>query len=216
MKEIVIDGVPVVLGRSGKPGRNHRMKPLPRKTGDKSIWRYNRKQKQALKNFMEGGGDPTNKALKKKSAEDAGYSPAYAPRAMEKILQNKAIVQALEEVGATDKFVAQIIKNGMFKSHDPKNPELPGYETILKYVQEFNRIKGHHAPTKIESEHKSIHIHLTADDADAFQRFMQDRVRFNQWFCSSHACGVGAELSRLGQEFVSVKVHGIVVAIPCA
>jgi len=179
MAERIIDGIPVYLpNREGINSKELRVTPKPRKTKDKPFPRLNKRQKDALKELMrlgKRGRDVTSPVVQKQAAINAGYSEAYAPMAMDKLLKRKPIAKALDKEGITDDFIAKVIKEGLTKPRNPKNPELKDYHAIHKFVQEANKLKDNYPIPKIEQESKVVHIHLTADDFNALRRYKELR-----------------------------------------
>jgi len=174
----MVDGIPVYVGRSGRPGKEHRVKPLPRKTEDKPFRKINKKQKKALKGLLEAhkeGRDITLNSVKKEIGINSGYSETYAVQAVNKALARKPVAVALEKVGVTDEFIAKTIKEGMTEPRHPKNPDMKDYHAIDKFVKEANRLKDNYPATKIEAEQKVVHIHLTGEDVAAMERFKSIR-----------------------------------------
>lgn len=176
----VIDGNPVYIGRGGRPGKNHRVRPLPRKTADKPFRKINKQQKKAIKGLLEAhkeGKDITKASVKKEIGLNSGYSEGYAVQAVDKAMQRKPVVSALEKVGVDDDFIAKTIKEGMTEPRHPKNPDMKDYHAIDKFVKEANRLKDNYPATKIQSEQKVVHIHLSGEDFQAVERFKRIRGR---------------------------------------
>ena len=162
------DGIPPCPGRE-QPPRHVRLKPRTGRIVDMGIRQLNQQQRDALKNYDELGATPE---VKKDAAVAAGYSEGYAIQAMDKLLQCRPIVAALEKAGGTDARIAQVMVEGLESEH-PLKPGRPDPHAIHKFIQEHNKVKGNYAPTKIESETKSkvMVVHLTAGNVDSFNKY---------------------------------------------
>jgi len=166
--------IPLCPGRDEIPQRhNVRLRAKPRKIMDMGIRQLNQQQRDALKNYGNLGATPD---VKKDAAVAAGYSKPYAAKAMDKLLQRRPIVTALEEAGVTDKKIASVIVEGLESEH-PLKPGRKDPHAIHKFVQEVNKVKGNYAPTKIQTEGKSqvMVVHLTAGNIEAFDKFKRMR-----------------------------------------
>ena len=168
------EDIPMCPGREESPQRhNVRVKPKPRKIKDMGIRQLNQQQRAALKNYKNLGATPE---VKKDAAVLAGYSEQYAPRVMDKLLQSRSIVAALEKAGGTDERIAQVMIEGLESEH-PLKPGRKDPHAIHKFVQEANKVKGNYAPTKIQTEGKQqvMVVHLTAGNIEAFDKFKRMR-----------------------------------------
>lgn len=137
------------------------------------IRQLNAQQRNALKAYRNLGATPD---VKKEAAVSAGYSEGYAVQAMDKLLQCRPIVAALEKAGGTDEKIAQTIVEGLESEH-PLKPGRKDPHAIHKFVQEANKVKGNYAPTKIQTEGKSqvMVVHLTAGNIESFDKFKRMR-----------------------------------------
>lgn len=159
-------------GREAVP-RQVRVRPKPRKIRDMGMRALDKRQRMALKIFEKNGATPE---VKKESAVEAGYSERYALEAMDKLLQCRPIVAALEKAGGTDERIAQVMVEGLESEH-PLKPGRKDPHAIHKFLQEHNKVKGNYAPTKIESENRSkvMVVHLTAGSIENFNKFKKMR-----------------------------------------
>lgn len=180
-EEFTSDDLPVLILSNQKASRILRVKPLPRKIRDFGIKRLNLKQRQALQNFYEKAKDPASKTralttLKKESAVEAGYSEGGAIKAMDRLLQRKAIVEELEKAGVTDAKIAQVILEGFTAAH-PIQPQQKDYHAIVKFVQEANKLKENYPDTKlkISKESRTMVVHFTAGNIDQFNKYQRMR-----------------------------------------
>lgn len=180
-EEYTSDDLPVLILSNQKSLRVLRVKPLPRKIRDFGIKRLNLKQRQALQNFYEKAKDPASKTralttLKKESAVEAGYSEGGAIKAMDRLLQRKAIVEELEKAGVTDAKIAEVILEGFSATH-PMKPEQKDYHAVVKFVQEANKLKENYPDTKLQisKESKTIVVHLTTGNIEQFNKYQRMR-----------------------------------------
>lgn len=166
MREEIIDGIPVLISERESPPRTVRIKIKPRRIRDMGIRQLPKKNRQALQNYLEQG--MTNK---KKAAIDAGFASAEP---LNRVLERKQIVKAINKAGGTDKFIAEKLVEGVDAKH-PQFPKNKDYHASIKFLQELNKVKDNHPATKISKEERSIHIHLTAEDYRQHQKFKEMR-----------------------------------------
>ena len=168
------DNFPLCPGREEAAQRyDVRLRAKPRKIKDMGIRQLNQQQRDALKNYKNLGAVPE---VKKDAAVAAGYSEPYAVKVMDKLLQSRSIVAALEKAGGTDEKIAQVMIEGLESEH-PLKPGRKDPHAIHKFVQEANKVKGNYAPTKIQTEGKQqvMVVHLTAGNIEAFDKFKRMR-----------------------------------------
>lgn len=168
MATVIVNGIPVLVdGRKGRPPFRIRIikKDTPRK--------LNSQQKQALVEYYKRGCDP---AKKREAAVAAGYSPHPGNNklTMERALKHKPIVKALRNRGITEGLIAEKIDEGLNAMH-PIKPDQPDHHARAKFVKENNTIQDFYPPKKIQSEERSVVIHLTKDDAVALNAFQKIR-----------------------------------------
>jgi len=136
-----------------------------------------KRQREALKNYIDLGMDPGKKG---EAATMAGYSPSGAAGAMTRILSHKIvherITQALEKVGINYDSLAKVLQEGMSATH-PFKPDQKDFHAIHKFFKEACSLLDLYPAQRIkqEIEQRAIHIHLTADDAQAFQKYKNMR-----------------------------------------
>ena len=152
---------------------NARLRAKSQKIKDMGIRQLNQQQRNALKNYKNLGATPE---VKKAAAVAAGYCEPYAVKVMDKLLQSRSIVAALEKAGGTDEKIAQIMVEGLESEH-PLKPGRKDPHAIHKFVMEANKVKGNYAPTKIQTEGKQqvMVVHLTAGNIEAFDKFKRMR-----------------------------------------
>lgn len=167
MAKIIVDGIPVLVdGRKGRPPFRIRIKKkdTPRK--------LNPQQKVALVEYYKRGCNP---AKKKEAGEAASYPPGQgAVRAVDRALKSKPIVRALRNRGIKEGLIAEKIDEGLNAMH-PIKPEQPDHHARAKFIKENNTIQDFYPPKKIQSEERSVVIHLTKDDAVALNAFQKIR-----------------------------------------
>lgn len=180
-EEIFPENLPVFIGRGETIPRHVRLRPKKRKKlKDLGIKRLNPKQREALENFYQMQQDPENKSsltqTKKDAAMTAGYEESGAIKAMDRLLERKPIVQALDKAGVTDDRIAEVINEGLESEH-PLKPGRPDPHAIIKFVVEANKIKGNHPATKlkIEKESRSMVVHLTTGNIEQFEKYQRMR-----------------------------------------
>ncbi|GAI67109.1 unnamed protein product, partial [marine sediment metagenome] len=93
-KEMVFEGIPVLIKEGERPPRTIRIKikkPGRKALKDLPFSKLDSRQKQALKNFADLGCDPK---MKKEAGEAAGYSEksGVAVKAMDRLLERRSIV----------------------------------------------------------------------------------------------------------------------------
>ena len=177
MEEIIeAEGIPVIV-RKGEELKTVRVVFRNRKRGrDAPLSKMTPLQKQALKNYIDGGCKPGTKT---KSAEDAGYAVGSgASKAINRIMARKEIVDAIEEKcgeGGAAERVANVIVDATEALHPLAKGEKPDHMARLKGAQEINKIKGVYPSQKIEVEEKGVVIHLTPRDAVAMEKYKRLR-----------------------------------------
>lgn len=172
---IMVEGSPVLVRVSDVDrSKTQRFNPKKRKTTyDYGIKRLSQRQRDTLSNIMKAGS--VDAATKKAAAEESGYAPAYALKAADTVLHRREIVDLLEKEGVTDNKIAQVIAEGLEAMHPLTKDPKPDHHARHKFVQEANRIKGNYAPTKIQEEGRVVHLHLTAEDAAAAEKYRKMR-----------------------------------------
>jgi len=169
MKEVIADGIPVLVRMKDRVPKTVRVKIKPRKICDMGITRLDKRQKKALENYFVKG------MSKRQSGIQAGYSPTNTS-SMNKLIARKPIIESLEKAGLTDDRLAEIIEEGTKATH-PFKPEQKDFHAIDKFVKEANRIKDNYPATKIQSEQKIINIHLTGEDFKAVKQVEEMREK---------------------------------------
>jgi len=181
MKEIIIDGIPVLINERERPPRTIRIRP--KKRGKKFLKdlpfsKLDSRQKQAFKNYEALGCDPKRK---KEASVDAGYSDKgqVAVRAMDRILKSRWFIKKLEELCqalygmGVDEKVAEVLV-GMFDARYPLAKEDRGKNlAILRAVKEINKIMGYYPSKKVDTREVGLYVHYTQDDGTAAKEYRE-------------------------------------------
>jgi hypothetical protein len=174
---ITVEGSPVLVRVSDVDhSRPQRFRPKKRKKAyDYGIKRLNQRQRDTLTGIMKAGA--VDSVTKRAAAEAAGYAPAYALQAADNVLKRREIVELLEKHGVTQDKIATIIAEGLEAMHPLTKDPKPDHHARHKFVQEANRIVGNYAPTRIkqETDGRIVHLHLTAEDAVAAEKYRKMR-----------------------------------------
>jgi len=163
----VIDGIPVLVGRSkiARIKRGKRPRPPMAELG---IAKLSKRQKQALVNKFELG------MTDRRAGIQAGYSVSGATHLMPKLLSRKPIINALDARGITDDRIAQKIDEGLEAMH-PFRPEQPDHAVRVRFVSETNKLRDNYPAKKVEVEAKVVNLHLSRDDYSALKKFEELR-----------------------------------------
>jgi len=175
-KIITVEGAPVIVRlKEVDHSRTQRLLPKNRKAFDYGIKRLSGRQRETLANIMKAGA--VDAATKRQAAIEAGYAPAYALQAADTVLQRREIVELLEKHGVTQDKIARVIAEGLEAMHPLTEVPKPDHHARHKFVQEANRIHGNYAPTKIKGDFQGrvVHLHLTAEDFKAGEKYEQMR-----------------------------------------
>jgi len=130
------------------------------------------RQRKALKNWLSG------EVTKKQAAQMEGFtSGEVVNRALEKLTKNESFIKEMDRQELTDEFIIAKIKEGCDAQHPLAEEGRKDYHAIDKFVDKYIKIKGLYSPTKIQQETKTqnIHIHMTADDAQALKEYKRMR-----------------------------------------
>lgn len=180
-EELFPTDLPVLVKAGGTVPRTVRIHPKKRKhLKDLGIKRLNPQQRGALENFYRMQQDPERGSSlpqnKKDAAMDAGYSESGAIKAMDRLLERKSIVEALDKAGVTDEKIAEVIMEGLESEH-PLKPGRPDPHAIIKFVIEANKIKDNHPATKVKisKESRSMVVHMTTANIDQFEKYQRMR-----------------------------------------
>jgi len=178
MKEIIVDGIPVLIKERERPPRTIRIRMKSRKLIDLPLSKLDSRQKQALQKFTDLGCDPKRK---KEAAVAAGYSdkPSVAVRAMDRILERRPIINKIEEKcmakhqkGADEK-VAEVLVDQHDAIHPLAKGEMKDNLAILSAAKEINKINDNYPPKKVDIREMGFHLHFTPDDIEAAKQYRE-------------------------------------------
>lgn len=186
MQEFIVDGIPVLGNanekrprliriRAKKPGKKPKKRvERPAKLSSRERNELSLRQRKALKNYFSGD------MSKQEAGIAAGYAPGSAVPAINTALTTPAgqrvMEKALKKAGVDEDTIADVIKDGLSAKH-PFKPEQADWHARHKFVQEATKILDGYPATKVkqEGEHKVLHVHLTAEDAKAFNKYQRMR-----------------------------------------
>lgn len=179
------DGIPVIIGP--RPTQiipdGERFRPLRRKRrkgqplavlNEEELNDLTIQQNQALKNYFSG-------MTKNKAAKMAGFKgsgPGVVNRALETVVGNQALRDAMEELELTPKHMMQVLKDGLDAKH-PFKPDEKDQHAIHKFFQDGIKILDGYPASKLnvkgDVDHRHVHIHLTRKDDEQAERFAKMR-----------------------------------------
>ena len=194
------DGTPVVVGAReyrkshrfpavGKSKKEQlRRKGLLGKIPKSEIRLLTMRQRDAMKNYIEAGLDPSKKAA---CAIAAGYSPTTTGQAIDNVLSKpfirQRIAEALEKAGVSYDRIAQVIAEGLNAVHptadlrlDPKTGKsyIPKDHTAIeRYLRDAIDLHDLRPETKIHKQvdKRIVTIHLTSADHEALGKYRRMR-----------------------------------------
>jgi len=177
-KEMIFDGIPVLIKEGERPPRTIRIRA--KKRGRKALKdiplsRLSPQHKQALDNLEVMGFDK-----KKQAAVYAGIPEHNALRTMDNlIVERKSIVRKMEKLfqakfgkGVSEK-VAEVLvymfdaRYPLAKADRGKNLE------ILSAVKEINKIMGFYPSKKVDTRELGLYVHYTQDDGTAAKKYRE-------------------------------------------
>jgi len=177
-KEIVFDGIPVLIREKERPPRTIRIKI--RKPGVKytSFSKLDSRQKQALNNYVNLGCDPKKK---KEAGEAAGYSdkPSVATRAMDRLLERRPIIKNIEKEcqakyeKGTDEKVAQVLVEQLEAVHPLAKGEKKDNLAIMSSAKEINKLKDNYPPKRVDVRELGFHLVFGAADIKAAKEYRE-------------------------------------------
>lgn len=181
MKEIIVDGIPVLIRENERPPRIIRIKikkPGRKPLKDLPFSKLDSRQKQALKNFASLGCDPKRK---KEAGEAAGYSDeaGAAVRAVDRLLERKSIVKKIEKVCQADhkkdmdQILAEVMVECLFATHPMSKENKKDYKAIVKAVSEMNKVADNYPAKKIDVRELGFHVHFTEADVRAAKQYRE-------------------------------------------
>ena len=181
MKEIIVDGIPVLIRERERPPRTIRIRMNKRGKKflkDLPFSKLDSRQKQALKNYAALGCDPKRK---REAGEGAGYSDKHqvAVRAMDGLLKRRPIIknidekcQAKYEKGADEK-VSEVLVEQLEAVHPLAKGEKKDNLAIISAAKEINKINDNYPPKKVDIREMGFHLHFTPDDIEAAKQYRE-------------------------------------------
>ncbi|MQY60237.1 hypothetical protein GH153_00120 [bacterium] len=178
MKEIIFDGIPVLIKERERPPRTIRIRMKKRGVKYTPFENLDSRQKQALNNYADLGCDPKRK---KEAAEGAGYSdkPSVAVRAMDRLLERRPIIKNIEEEcrakyekGADEK-VSEVLVDQLEAVHPLAKGQKKDNLAIISAAKEINKIKDNYPPKKVDIREVGFHLHFTKDDITAAKEYRE-------------------------------------------
>jgi hypothetical protein len=146
------------------------------------------RQRDALRNFVEAGLDPSKKAA---CERDAGYAPSASGQAIDNVLSKpfirQRIAEALERAGVSYDRIAQVIAEGLSALHPTADPRVDpetgeayipkDHTAIERYLRDAIDLHDLRPETKIRKEinKRTVTIHLTAADHEALNKYRRMR-----------------------------------------
>ena len=174
MKEVMVEGIPVIIKERERPPRTIRIKLMPRKIKDMPFSRLPDRHKQALKNLAVMGIDK-----KKEAGLDAGFLESSVSKTMNKLLERRPIVGKIEEKcqakhnkGADEK-VAEVLVDQLDAIHPLAKGEMTDNLAVISAAKEINKIKDNYPPKRVDVREMGFHLHFTQDDITAAKKYRE-------------------------------------------
>jgi len=178
MKEMVFDGIPVLIKERERPPRTIRIRT--KKRGRKFLKdipfsKLSPQHKQALDNLsLMGFGK------KKAAAVYAGVPEHNALRTMDSLLVGrKSIVKEIEEVcqalygKGTDEKVAEVLVDQLDAVHPLAKGEKKDNLAILGTAKEINKLSDNYPAKKVDVREMGVHLVFGAADIKAAKQYRE-------------------------------------------
>ena len=179
------NGIPVIIG--GRPTHiipdKERFRPLRRKQkkgqplavlNEEELNGLTIQQNIALKHYFSG-------KTKKESARLAGFKgtgPYVVNRALQTVVGNQALRDAMEDLEITPTHLMSVLKEGLEAKH-PFKPKVKDFHAIDKFLDKAIKIQDGYPASKMnvkgDLEHRHVHIHLTRKDDEQAERYAKTR-----------------------------------------
>ena len=178
MKEMVFDGIPVLIKEREKPLRTIRIRT--KKRGRKFLKdipfsKLSPQHRQALDNLAVMGF-----GKKKEAAVCAGIPEHHALRTMDSLLVGrKSIVKKIEDIcqakyeKGTDEKVAEVLVDGLDAVHPLAKGEKKDNLAILGAAKEINKLSDNYPSKKVDVREMGFHVHFTEDDVTAAKQYRE-------------------------------------------
>ena len=178
MKEIIFDGIPVLINEKERPPRTIRIRAKKRgrkPLKDIPLSRLSPQHKQALDNLEVMGFDK-----KKQAAIYAGIPEHNALRTIESlIVGRKSIIKGIEDAcqvlygkGADEK-VAEVLVEGLDAVHRLAKGERKDNLAILGAVKEINKLSDNYPSKKVDVREMGVHLVFGAADIKAAKEYRE-------------------------------------------
>jgi len=178
MKEIIVDGIPVLIRERERPPRTIRIRT--KKRGKKFLKdlpfsKLSPQHKQALDNLAVMGFDK-----KKEAAIYAGIPEHNALRTMDSlIVGRKSILKKIEELcqakyeKGTDEKVAEVLVDQLEAVHPLAKGEKKDNLAILGAAKEINKLSDNYPAKKVDVREVGFYVHFTRDDVTAAKQYRE-------------------------------------------
>jgi hypothetical protein len=172
MKEIIIDGIPVLIKERERPPRTIRIKLMPRKIKDLPFSRLSDRHKQALTNLVVMGIDK-----KKEAGLAAGFSESSVGKVMDKLLARRQIFKKLEELCQAlygmrvDEKVAEVLVEQLEAVHPLAKRERTDNLAVISAAKEINKLSDNYPSKKIDIREVGLYVHYPQDDGTAAKKY---------------------------------------------
>ena len=178
MKEIIVDGIPVLIRERERPPRTIRIRT--KKRGKKFLKdlpfsKLSPQHKQALDNLAVMGFDK-----KKEAAIYAGIPEHNALRTMDSlIVGRKSILKKIEDIcqakyeKGTDEKVAEVLVDQLEAVHPLAKGEKKDNLAILGAAKEINKLSDNYPAKKVDVREVGFYVHFTQDDVTAAKQYRE-------------------------------------------
>ncbi len=178
MKEIIFDGIPVLIKEKERPPRTIRIRAKKRGNKflkDRPLTELSPQHKQALENLAVMGFDK-----KKEAAIYAGIPEHNALRTMDSlVVGRKSIVKKIEELcqarygkGAAE-IVAELLVEQLEAVYPLAKGERKNNLAIISAVKDINKIMDHYPAKKVDVRELGFYVHFTGDDITAAKQYRE-------------------------------------------
>jgi len=178
MKEIIFNGIPVLIREKERPPRTIRINIKKRAVKYKPFADLDSRQKQAINNYINLGCDPERK---KEAGEAAGYSDkaGVAVRAMDRLLARLPIIKDIEDQcmalygKGRDKKVAQVLAEQLEAVHPLAKGKKKDNLAILGAAKEINKLSDNYPAKKVDVREMGVHLVFGAADIKAAKEYRE-------------------------------------------
>jgi len=183
----IVCGLPVLVKARDRDKPVIRIKPKPNSGGKRkrhvehpmALSRRERnelgiKQREALSNYFSG-------MTKKDAGIAAGWKESSAVGCVNNALDlaagNALFIEAMEEKGITIDKLVDVLAEGLKATHPLSKENKKDYRTIHSYWHDAAKMRDGFPAARIksESDHRHMHIHITADGMEGLDKY--ERMR---------------------------------------